>query len=122
MQGVPSLFTGWTPSKQGSEGARPVGTARAGQENGRRPQGGRQRDSPRLPSRSTAKTRRRLSMARSQLDVATAAAPKRSRASPSPQLRWSVSARRSPPSWARPRDTPLGGAGQGGARHAGGGR
>lgn len=37
MQGVPSLFTGWTPSKQGSEGARPVGTARAGQENGRRP-------------------------------------------------------------------------------------
>lgn len=68
----------WTPSKQGSEGARPVGAARAGPENRRRPQGGRQRDSPRLPSRSTAKTRRRLSMVRSRLGVATAAAPKRS--------------------------------------------
>lgn len=52
-----------TPSKQGSEGARPVDAAREGLENRRRSQGGRQRDSPRPPSRSTAKTRRRLSMA-----------------------------------------------------------
>lgn len=55
-----------------------MGAARAGPENRRRPQGGRQRDSPRLPSRSTAKTRRRLSMMRSRLGVVTAAAPKRS--------------------------------------------
>lgn len=54
-----------------------MGAARAGPENRGRPQGGRQRDSPRLPSRSTAKTRRRLSMVRSRLGVATAAAPKR---------------------------------------------
>lgn len=62
MYGVPSLIHS-TPSKQGSEGVRLVDAARAGLENRRRPQGGRQRDSPRPPSRSTAKTRRRLSMA-----------------------------------------------------------
>lgn len=35
---------------------------RVGLENRRQPQGGRQRDSPRPPTRSTAKTRRRFSM------------------------------------------------------------
>lgn len=55
-----------TPSKQGSEGARPEDAAQAGLENRRCPQSGRQRDSPRPPSRSTAKTRRRLSMAGSR--------------------------------------------------------
>lgn len=112
----------WTPSKQGSEGARPVDAAREGLENRRRSQGGRQRDSPRPPSRSTAKTRRRLSMACSRRGNRCSSTgvipgvPPDSLVAPE-QLSPRVSAQLG----VVPRHSPQG-AGRGAARHAGGGR
>lgn len=110
-----------TPSKQGSEEARPVDPARAGLKNRRRPLGGRQCDSPRPPSRSTTKTRRRLSMAcsrRGNRCSSTGVIPGVPKSLIAPE-------RLCPPVPAQmgvvPGHSPRG-AGRGGARHSGGGR